>query len=82
MISILERIASEMAFRTDESIWCSPQEKAVDNQPDPDFFWYGWTDVVSAGALIFAVTAMPDGQLPPGSRKQLRQLGNGQTPKR
>lgn len=60
------------------------EEMAKDNQPDPDFFWYGWTDVLPPGSPMFLpITAcMPGGDTSVGAvRKQIRQLGRGFTPK-
>jgi hypothetical protein len=83
MISILELIARRRLSVRTRVLVSATKAKAADSQPDPDFFWYGWADVVPEGILIFRPTpCMPGG--PISSRevqKQVRQLGKGQTPK-
>jgi len=60
------------------------EEKAKDYQPDPNFYWYGWTDVLAPGTPMFQpITAcVPGGNTSASEvRKQLRQLGRGLVPK-
>ena len=58
---------------------------ARDVQPDPDFFWYGWTDVLAAGSsmIVPTVACTPGGDTSRSAvRKQIRELGPGVIPAR
>jgi len=60
------------------------EERAKDYQPDLDFFWFGWTDVLAPGTPMFQpITAcVPGGDTSAAEiRKQLRQMGRGRVPK-
>lgn len=60
-------------------VYASEQE-ARDLQPDPDFFWYGWTDVVAAGTRIVLSqnACKPAGMVSsPWVRTALHELGRG-----
>ncbi len=61
------------------------EETAKDYQPDADFFWYGWTDVLAPGTPMLQpkTGCQPGGDLSiPTVRRQLRQLGPGKIPKK
>ena len=55
------------------------EEGARDNHPDPDFFWYGWTDVLPPGTLMLQPLATLGGDLSvPLVRNNMRHLGRGE----
>ena len=57
---------------------------AKDHRLDPDFFWFGWTDVLPPGTrMLFGDTACAPGGETSESlvRKQLAKLGRGRKPK-
>gem|GEM_PF-5690281 len=54
------------------------QVASKDVRPDPDFFWYGWTDLIPKGRKML----VPDGACGPGGevsqvRANVRALGRG-----
>jgi hypothetical protein len=56
-----------------------------DVRPDPDFFWYGWTDVIPVGTpmLVPAMACSPGGDVKRSyTRAALRRLGAGEKPDR
>src|SRR5260370_16744174 len=61
------------------------EETAKDYQPDADFFWYGWTDVLAPGTpILHPKTACPPAAALsiPTARQQLLQLGQGKVPRK
>jgi hypothetical protein len=54
------------------------EEGARDYRPDPDFFWYGWTDVLPAGTRMLQPIGTLGGSVSdPLVRNRMRELGRG-----
>ncbi len=62
-------------------VYASEQE-VLDVQPDPDFFWYGWADVLTRGTKMWVPgnPCMPGGEVSASEVKAaLRQLRRGRS---
>ena len=59
------------------------EEGARDHRLDADFFWYGWTDVLTSGMPMLQPMARFGGDLSdPRVRTDMRELGRGRRPRR
>ena len=58
------------------------EEGARDYQPDGDFFWFGWTDVLPAGTPMLQPLGTLGGDLSDAVvQSNMRQLGRGKRPR-
>jgi hypothetical protein len=70
-------MGAELKARNEYLVFAS-EEGAKDFRPDPDFFWYGWTDVLPAGTRMLQPVGISGGDLSdPLVRKTMRGLGRG-----
>lgn len=72
-------------FQSGRSYLVSRRRRRRGITSQPDFFWFGWSDVLAPGTPMFRpITAcMPGGDTSAGAvRAQIQQLGRGLTPDR